>query len=496
MSSKYSREQKLLLFLSNKEGYITSGELADLMQTSSKTIYRIVKEINQDFPNGKLIISAKGRGYKLDYEKYISSDKNWDLKSKNFTPAERRDRITIDLLLNAPNKRNVSELYEEYFLSDSVISTDEQLISDHLKQYNLELIRRNRALFIEGAEKDIRNAITDRIQTLNIIHMDDLSNKDFLDFNNYDVLYITDQMRMIEKTLNITIQYPYNINIFSHLYILISRLRRVGKKSLSDRATTKLIQTDYKNEIEYTLYEVAENTIKNIEKYINIDLPSNEVQYLYQYLMSSRMGNVAKNSTFSDEVSDITYYYLNEMGNSLNIKIQSKSIFLDLANHIKPMINRLNHGIKVHNSLLEQIKLTYETIHRQVCLVSDLVSAAYELPEINEDENGFLTLYFARIIETNQLPISTLIMCTTGIGTSELLKVKISRKFPELNILDVVATNNIRDISIKYPEAELVLSTINNDNLVSFNHLLVSAMFNDEDQDRLRKKIKEIHNER
>lgn len=76
--------------------------------------------------------------------------------------------------------------------------------------------------------------------------------------------------------------------------------------------------------------------------------------------------------------------------------------------------------------------------------VSKEVSQHFKLPLINADEIGFITLYFARMLETQQLPIQTLIMCTTGIGTSELLKAKIIKKFPDLNIVDVIATKNYR----------------------------------------------------
>ncbi|MGD1370479.1 PRD domain-containing protein, partial [Enterococcus faecium] len=99
-----------------------------------------------------------------------------------------------------------------------------------------------------------------------------------------------------------------------------------------------------------------------------------------------------------------------------------ESIFIDLANHIKPMINRLKNRIHVKNGLLDQIQLTYEKIYNSVSEVSKEVSQHFKLPLINADEIGFITLYFARMLETQQLPIQTLIMCTTGIGTSELLK--------------------------------------------------------------------------
>ena len=64
------------------------------------------------------------------------------------------------------------------------------------------------------------------------------------------------------------------------------------------------------------------------------------------------------------------------------------------------------------------------------------------------------------MIETNQLPIRTLIMCTTGIGTSELLRVKVEKKFPELQIVEIIATRNIKKSLKDYSDIELILTTI------------------------------------
>ena len=71
MGAKKNREQRLLLLLTKRHDYITSEELAEHLETSQKTIYRLIKKINETHGEG-LIQSEKGRGYKLNYEKYIS----------------------------------------------------------------------------------------------------------------------------------------------------------------------------------------------------------------------------------------------------------------------------------------------------------------------------------------------------------------------------------------------------------------------------------------
>ncbi|MGC6767966.1 BglG family transcription antiterminator [Enterococcus sp. LJL51] len=493
MSSKKEREQKLLLLLSKKQDYMTAEELAAALNASSKTVYRLIKKINDEVLEGSLILSEKGRGYKLDYERYMKQNHQSFDKKSSFSPKERRSRILEELLLSAPKPKNVYELFEEYYVGDSVIFSDEQRLAEELKRYDLTLRRKNRTLAVIGEEGAIRKAISDRIQMLNIIDIDDLRTTKELNFNNYDVLFVLDQLRIIEKKLDIMIPYPYNVNIFSHLYILISRSRKVvvsEKSKLSNEEKTELKK-------DLALKEVAQATIQNIENYLNKQLPKIEAYYLYQYLVSSRMqGSFSKATNFSPRVMQITQFYLDEMSTHLKILIANDTIFLELANHIKPMLNRLENGIRVKNSLLDQIKMTYEMIFSKITDVSDAVSEKYQLPVINEDENGFITLYFARIIETNQLPIRTLIMCTTGVGTSELLRVKVEKKFPELQIVDVVATRNVAKSLKKHSDIELILTTIHLQDSLSIKSLLVSAMFTVDDQHRLQRKIEEIYHER
>jgi|SRR5690625_3136374 len=494
VSSKNNREQNLLLFLSKNQGYVTSKDLVDVLNVSQKTVYRLIKKINDEYADNPLIKSERGRGYKLDYEKYINYQKsNNNYKEKDFSPNERRKRIMEELLLSSPNPINIYHLFSNYYVGESVIFNDEQIMGEELKKYNLVLERKNRTLAILGEEANIRKAIKDIIEIFNIIDIDDLKRNEELNFNKYDVLFILGQLRNIENDLDITIPYPYNVNIFSHLYILLSRSRKVPSLHFTDKISNEEMENMKRD---YILYPVAKEVVTSIEKYLNSSLPDIEVYFLYQYLVSSRIqGSLAKVSTFSSEVIEVTKAYIKGMSINLGIEIESQSIFIDLANHIKPMLNRLEYKIRIKNSLLSQIKATYEEVFLGVANVSEFVSEKFNLPTINDDENGFITLYFAKVIVTgqHQRPIKTLIMCTTGIGTSELLKAKVSKKFPELEIVNVVASQDMQMLKEQYPDAELILSTVHIKDKVPIHYLLVSAMFTIDDQKRLQRKIEEIY---
>ena len=86
-------------------------------------------------------------------------------------------------------------------------------------------------------------------------------------------------------------------------------------------------------------------------------------------------------------------------------------------------------------------------------------------------------------------------MCTTGIGTSELLKTKLKKHFPELEIVDVINTREYQQYLEKYPKVELIITTVGLKEKVPIASLLVSAMLTTEDQARIQKTIEGIRHE-
>lgn len=495
MTDKKIKNQQLLLLLSKKNDYITAEELSRELNISTKTVYRLVKKVNSEVAPEVLILSEKGRGYRLNYDLYIKSNQFLQNRFENqLSPEQRRNEIMEKLLLYSPKEIPIYELYSEYYVGDSVVFNDELVISEILQKYQLKLIRKNRTLSIVGSEINVRQAIKECSDIFNIIDLEELKHNQSLVFNHYDVVFLLDQIHKIEQNLNITIPYPYNVNIFSHLYILLNRMRRMRKQEF-----TKL--TSYEKKImaeNMELYSISKTLVEQISGYLHQKLPEIETYFIYQYLVSSRIEDTnQKKGHYSSEVELMTNFYIDEMEKRLHFSIDKQGLYIDLANHLKPMLNRLKTGIRIKNGLLEQIKLIYSDIFIEIKQVSNKISKKLQLPAINDDENGFLTLYFAKIIETRNVhrPIKTLIMCTTGIGTSELLKAKIIRNFSEIEVMDVVSSRNMQHLQEKYPDVELLISTVRIKESFVKHHLLVSAMFTIDDQKRLRQKIEEIYHE-
>ncbi|MDN5811095.1 MAG: helix-turn-helix domain-containing protein, partial [Tetragenococcus koreensis] len=65
------RENYLIEILMKNNMMLTAHQLAKISGVSTKTIYRTIKKINEESTEGDVVISEIGKGFRLDYDKYL-----------------------------------------------------------------------------------------------------------------------------------------------------------------------------------------------------------------------------------------------------------------------------------------------------------------------------------------------------------------------------------------------------------------------------------------
>jgi transcriptional antiterminator len=405
------------------------------------------------------------------------------------TSMGRRDAVLRQLLVASPHSYRIDAVWGKFYVSDSTISSDIKILRSVLQQYHLILNRSYDQIWIEGSEADVRRSINDLLITDSGILDEDFGHTDQR-MQRRDSAFVTHQLDLIEELTHAKIPYPYNVNLFSHLYILIERYRGAGAlidTSSGDDAQLVSMQ-------QQGLAKVCECVIRNLDDYLDTTLPGVEVANLYQYLTSSRIdsGRITV-SEIPEQVRAVTDFLIDRVSEDPSYHdIGSNDLFASLANHIKPLLNRLENHISVKNNLLEQIKLEYPHLFDVVREASAQLVQRYRLNSIDDEENGFITVYFAQALENMHAPINILLVCTTGLGTAQLLKAKIERRFSELNIVETVAVRDLKDSLASHDEVDLVISTVGLPSSVHIATLVVSAMFTGEDQEQLEHEVDRI----
>ncbi|EGP7232608.1 XRE family transcriptional regulator, partial [Listeria monocytogenes] len=83
-------------------------------------------------------------------------------------------------------------------------------------------------------------------------------------------------------------------------------------------------------------------------------------------------------------------------------------------------------------------------------------------------------------------------MCSSGIGTSELLKVKVQKAFPDVEIVDVLSSTRFKNSLHDYQNIDFILTTINTESTKEIPSLLVSAMFTEKDKIMVKKLMESL----
>lgn len=485
---KLSKNEKALIEIFIKENKkITAKEISEKMAISTKTVYRIIKKINSLSVVGEVIESYIGTGLVLNYSNYLKLD---SLEFDGVNDVEERVKtVLLELLFRAPRKVKTAYLYKDYFIADETIYSDVERIKKIICPYELKIYKENQYLRIAGTEKNIRNLSYSLVVSSSILDKESYSINDD-ELNQYDADFLTRQLETIEKSLGGTLLYPHNINIFSHLYILLSRYRK-GSIQFSDENINLPLDNIEKNLIENNErhYEIAKKILNNINLYLSATIDEMEAFYLFQYIISARINTKidSLDYDFTKRVFDQCITYMSTNVSSDFSSLQEDENFLS---HFHLMLYRGRNEILIKNELLDDIRREYSSLFKYLEKFSEAVSEKYKDVQISKDEIGFLVLYFAKAFEQNNVKKRVIIMCSSGVGTSELLKVKVGRYFPDLEIVDVVSMNQYRKKyeTLESIDVDFILSTVIQKEIKStVPVILVSAMFTKQDQEYVSK---------
>lgn len=114
---------------------------------------------------------------------------------------------------------------------------------------------------------------------------------------------------------------------------------------------------------------------------------------------------------------------------------QDRSLLDGLIRHLSPAMERILKGETIRNPLLSQIKRDYESLFNVVHKCAD---DAWEKLLIPDEEVGYLVMHFGAAIERWKLTpgnLRVLLVCMSGIGSSKLLAVRLTKEIPQINLL-------------------------------------------------------------
>ncbi|WP_312544514.1 BglG family transcription antiterminator, partial [Pantoea eucalypti] len=469
MKALTERQLTIMRQLISHNSYVSLQFISDKTAITSRTLRRDIADINEKLADLGINISGKsGRGITIkfsDAQAEIAARRIFSTEIDDFNSNFRMLKIASDLLMLSPKSSSISELADKYFISRASIVNDLKTLEVWLHQFNLTLLKSRVGTSIKGSDQNIRMAMKALVlksiynrQDMMESRLDESTLQELSEKFGQQAVHFTLQLiNFIEQQLHYTISDPYYINLFTHILVLIHRSHSPMPRT-DARAVTMSRVSDHH------AWQVSLAVVERIETACNTVLVAEESHSIYQYLVSSGKagGEVPQHddALISERETRFAQALISRVAQRINIEITTdQNLQASLSSHIKPMLNRLRYRIRIKNPLLHDIQTELGTVFAAVKAVINQLTQEYSLDEISDDEVAYLTVHIQAAIENSIKVKRVLLVCSSGLGTSQLLYGRIIRAFPDWKIIDIVPGKNIAD-SLKRHECDVVISTI------------------------------------
>lgn len=485
-----TRDRRILQLLSKTE-YTTAASLAEELGISVKTVRTRIKEMNPEIRKSGVEILSKPR-----YGYYIVSDTAGGMErlleehggEEKKIPETGAERVNYLLayLLNQKEYVKAESLCEFLYISRGTLTAALREVEKIYQQYGLALKKKpGYGMKVDGTEFQIRQCMME----LFVKHegLEGIGSTRRADKIRLLGQLVYECVRSYEVKLS---ESGYH-DFVEHLYVA---LRRIQRGCLVEGQEVDFLGS---REIGF-----AEELSKRIEETMGIRIPGCERTYFALQLagksgisVSDSETDCAEKDTMNSEkdskkdiekdremdrlIGQILDMVYQEFGVDLR---KNQDLRRALSRHMVPFAIRMRYQIGLHNPMLEEIKEHYIFAYTIASQASGILREYFQT-EISDDEIGELAEIFELALEQREAAkrkFSILIVCASGMSSSQLLKYKYSREFGE-NINQIYVCNRYELAGFDFAKVDYVFTTVPLDTPVPVPVLEVSSFLKEGD---------------
>lgn len=468
---------KALELILKSSNFVSVDFIAEKLKVSNKTIRNDFSKIEKIVTEANLrLIKRPGVGIAIEgpEEKkleLLNSIKNTISYIEPYCPEDRLNYILKVLFMNKTSV-TMKELSESLYISRVTLQKDLEKVEDWLSKFKLSLIKKtNYGIEITGSEEDWRKAIASLLDSnkgydeLKELIYDEYDGK--IDYKSISKLkeLVNIDYRLLEKIVTAAetkLKFKFSdeafVSLIMHIAIAIKRLKEEKDIKLSDEMLNNLKENEE--------YGIAMQIASDIENSFKIKLPESEIGYILLHILgtkllegnSNELGINFENQSDSELAVIMAKEIINISQRALHINFSNdKQLFNGLILHLRPTINRLKYGLTLRNTILKEIKENYIEIFGAAWMTNTIFERYLGIT-MPEEEIGYICLHLAAAVERNKNPLKTLIVCASGIGTSQFLSVRLEKSFRQIDIVDVISIIELKHREID--DVDIVISTV------------------------------------
>ncbi|UYO99307.1 PTS sugar transporter subunit IIA [Oceanotoga sp. DSM 15011] len=445
------RQSDFLKILLNDEN-ININKISDLLNVSPQTVKQEIQDLKKLFIKYEIEIYINNKNEIILYghENILKMLK----ETEDLNEFEIDNQIILLIILQK-NYLTLQDIADELYTSRSLVEKHMQKIIK--KNQNIYSKRRHGIIF-KGSTLLKRNIFINllfpyfsginfkkEISKFNEIH--------FPILNYLNEKIINNTIKIIEEILKIEMYTDESTNkIFLSILLLIYE-----KENNIQYIKDPIIKEYDKN----SKYEII---INNIQKIINLN--KDEKNYIIHILENSKKIELNNKENMIKKMSPLITEILEIIKNTVGINLQNDQILIK------------NFSTHVYTSLIEKIKFqelidvknTFKEFKRQYPLAYEMATISAQFIEkkynisLSQEDIVYFTIHFQSALERSKektRKVKTIIICHYGISVSELIKLKLNRLFPELQIKKVLTIQEYKKMKdqIQKEKYDFIITT-------------------------------------
>ncbi len=417
--------EELLVLLSQEE-YRTALALAERLGVSEKTVRLRLKDLGSLLADHGAQISSKARfGYilqiddKKKFDEYIKKES----EETGYFPEREKERseYLLAYLIARMDYIKIEELCDFLYVSKSTLSNSLKSVEVILKRYCLFLERRpNYGIRIGGQEFDIRRLMCDFF-----IKRQGLTGVD-ISHQKSELVHLAEVVKGLLKKYGIRLSEIAFEHFVEYAYVARKRMKsgfylRLDKGSLPEIGGKEAA--------------FIRELISVLEAQELITYTADEESYLMLYVAGKRMiGSMLENDSnfvIREQTDRLALAMMELVRRQFGLEMHNNfEIRMTLNQHLVPFDIRIRYDIPLKNPILKEIKQKY-CLAYQISYEAVGVLQKHYKKDISEDEIGYFALIFQLALEKDKMDPSSdiLVVCSTGKGSSRLLKYKYESEF-------------------------------------------------------------------
>lgn len=447
--------------------------LLDLSREDAIVVRQKAAQLQRDVPRRKIMELSFARG--RDY---------------NVSPLSTHERVLLSVftLCWLDDFITVQSLADDYQVSRVTVSRDLQKVREYCEAHGIAFEgNRGKGVRVVADEKTRRCVIAQVLRDYGTtvgLHSG-LEVADYLKwFSEQELRSIEDIVREAEAQAGLYLDDVAFEAMVVHIALSIKRSETQMGMPTAPMAAGTL-------DVGSLQYQMADHIVRQVESVFGVSLPEAEHYYIEVHI-GARSSEAAASSTRDAVIEFMCMSTIAEVSRELGVDLTHDTHLYDrLLRHVLGSVYRKQAGLLLENPLRDELLEGYAE-HAAIVRRALDDNGLSQLMEMTDDEVTYVLLHFEAALvgdgSERRRHANVVVVCSTGVGTAELLAAELRRSF-DVNIIANVPSHRARglvgDVGI-----DLVVSTVELD--VSVPCVVVRPIPREDDMDRIACALREL----